>query len=171
MQMDMKVPPVSMLPGAGSRHKRVHRAAALQAPRCSAWLRLHLEIVMPRLQRLSMIAGLVLACVIAAGVAAPSPAEAAAKKGMRLWNLTGETLDRVELAPAGTGHFGRDQCRNDKDGEVDFDEELPITDVTPGSYDIRVRDVHGRTCLAKAVVVKAEGAFTVHEKDLVDCKP
>lgn len=106
----------------------------------------------------------VVACWAAAG-----PASAAAKKGMRLWNLTGETLDRVELAPAGTGAFGRNQCQNDKDGEVDFDEELPITDVAPGTYDVRIRDVHGRVCLARAVEVKASAAFAIHERDLVDC--
>lgn len=100
-----------------------------------------------------------------------SPALSAAKKGMRLWNLTGETLNRVELAPAGTTAWGRNQCQNDKDGEVDFDEQLPVTGIPPGRYDIRVRDVKGRTCTALNVEVKADSVFAVHEKDLTGCVP
>lgn len=115
--------------------------------------------------------GTVLALLGWGCAAAPSPAEAAAKKGMRLWNLTGETLDRVELAPAGSQRFGKNQCANDKDGEVDFDEQLPITDTAPGSYDVRVRDVKGRTCLARSVEIKADAVFPIHERDLVDCTP
>lgn len=117
--------------------------------------------------------GRLLGCglLLVAPLACAVPAEAAAKKGMRLWNLTGETLDRVELAPAGTRAFGGNQCQNDKDGEVDFDEELSITNVAPGLYDVRLRDVHGKVCLAKAVEVKANAAFAIHEKDLSDCSP
>jgi hypothetical protein len=109
---------------------------------------------------------LALPLVLAAG----APAFGAAK-GMRLWNLTGETLDRVELAPAGTLKWGRNQCANDDDGTVDFDEELPIRGVKPGRYDVRVRDVHGKTCIARNVEVKAKASFAVHEKDLADCTP
>lgn len=108
--------------------------------------------------------------VILAVILAVGPA-AAASKGMRLWNLTGETLNRVELAPAGTRTWSKNQCANDKDGEVDFDEELPITDIAPGRYDIRVRDVHGKTCIARNVDVKADAQVVIHEKDLVDCRP
>jgi hypothetical protein len=99
------------------------------------------------------------------------PAHAAGKKITQLWNLTGETLDRVELAPAGTTAWGRNQCANDKDGEVDFDEKLPITGIQPGRYDIRVRDVHGKVCIAKAVEVKEGETFVIHEKELVGCTP
>jgi hypothetical protein len=106
---------------------------------------------------------------VALAIGWPMPGYAAAKKGIRLWNLTGETLNSVELAPAGTTAWGRDQCQNDKDGEVDFDEQLPITDVVPGSYDVRVRDATGRTCIARKVEVKADAVFTIHEKDLTAC--
>ncbi len=51
---------------------------------------------------------------------------------MQFWNLTGETLSEVALAPAGTRDFGANQCANDKDGTVDFDENLAIKNVTPG---------------------------------------
>ena len=94
---------------------------------------------------------------------------AASKTGMRFWNLTGETLSEVSLAPAGTKNFGPNQCVNDKDGTVDFDEELAIKGVTPGRYDIRLKDVNGRVCFAKAVEVKADQTFSVQEKELIDC--
>jgi hypothetical protein len=100
-----------------------------------------------------------------------STAALAAPKGMRMWNLTGETLDRVELAPAGTQKWGKNQCANDDDGTVDFDEELPIKGIKPGRYDVRVRDINGKTCIARNVEVKANASFAVHEKDLADCTP
>jgi hypothetical protein len=93
----------------------------------------------------------------------------AAPKGIRLWNLTGETLDRVELAPAGTQKWGKNQCANDQDGTVDFDEHLPIKGVSQGRYDVRVRDVHGKVCVAKNVEVKAGAVFAIRENDLTDC--
>jgi hypothetical protein len=96
------------------------------------------------------------------------PASAAGRK-TQLWNLTGETLNRVELAPAGTTAWGKNQCANDKDGEVDFDEKLPITDTPAGRYDIRVRDSNGRTCVVRAVDVKDGETFVVHEKELTAC--
>ena len=94
---------------------------------------------------------------------------AATKKGMRFWNLTGETLSEVALAPAGTTDFGANQCANDKDGTVDFDEDVVVKGVKPGRYDIRMKDVSGRVCYAKSVDVKADATFSVHQKELVDC--
>ena len=99
------------------------------------------------------------------------PAQAASKKVTQLWNLTGETLNQVELAPAGTTSWGKNQCANDKDGEVDFDEKLPITGISAGTYDVRVRDVHGKTCVARGIDVKDGATFVVHEKDLTACSP
>ena len=93
----------------------------------------------------------------------------AAKKGIRFWNLTSETLAEVALAPAGSGTFGPNQCKNDKDGTVEFDEQLTIVGVTPGRYDIRTRDTKGRVCLAKNVEVKANDIFSLRDKDLSDC--
>ena len=99
----------------------------------------------------------------------PAAALAAGKKGVQFWNLTGETLSDVALAPAGTKDFGSNQCVNDKDGTVDFDENLLIKGVQPGRYDLRLKDVHGRTCFARNVDVKANETFSVRDKDLVDC--
>ena len=95
----------------------------------------------------------------------------AAKKSMRFWNLTGETLSEVSLAPAGTKAFGPNQCVNDKDGTVDFDEDLTIKDVKPGRYDVRLKDVKGRVCYARAIAVEADKTFSVSEKELTDCAP
>ena len=107
-------------------------------------------------------AGMVLLCV-------PGVALAASKKGTQFWNLTGETLTEVSLAPAGTTNFGPNQCANDKDGSVDFDEDLPVKGVTPGRYDLRLKDDKGRVCYAKAIEVKANDTFSVRDKELVDC--
>lgn len=98
-----------------------------------------------------------------------SAAFAVPKKGMRFWNLTSETLTEVSLAPAGTTSFGPNQCANDKDGSVDFDEQLPIKGIAPGLYDLRTKDDKGRICFARAVKVEADGVFSIRDKDLTDC--
>jgi hypothetical protein len=51
---------------------------------------------------------------------------------MQFWNLTGTTITKLYLAPAGTTKWGPDQCANDKDGSVDPDERLRLTGVTAG---------------------------------------
>ncbi len=112
--------------------------------------------------RIAMIVGVALLLM-------PQGAEAAKKKGMRFWNLTSETLVEVSLAPAGTGKFGSNQCLNDKDKSVDFDEDVAVTGILPGSYDIRTRDDKGRVCVAKAVAFKADDMVSIRDKDLTDC--
>ena len=91
----------------------------------------------------------------------------------RFWNLTGETISSLTLAPAGTETFGANQCANDKDGTVDNDERLRLTNLAPGRYDVRIKFQRGgRMCIAHDVVVKDGGkvAFTLEPKDLKDCK-
>ncbi len=95
---------------------------------------------------------------------------AAAAKATRLWNLTDNTITRLQLAPAGTTDFGPDQAKNDKDGTVDHDERLKITGVSTGSYDMRFTDAKGRTCTVKNLAVKEGDVFSVEEKQLLDCK-
>jgi hypothetical protein len=112
--------------------------------------------------KMPILAGIILLMMLA-------PAAAAAKKGMRFWNLTGETLTEVALAPAGTTGFGPNQCKNDKDGTVDFDEDLAIKGVSPGRYDLRLKDDKGRVCYARAVEVKADETFSVKDTELTDC--
>jgi hypothetical protein len=43
--------------------------------------------------------------------------------------------------------------------------------VAPGQYDVKLHDVHGRSCLVKKVTVKAGGkyAFSIGENELSDC--
>ena len=54
-------------------------------------------------------------------------AQAADPGVTRFWNLTGETITHLNMAPTGTTRWGPDQCRNDPDGTVDFDERLRST--------------------------------------------
>jgi len=64
-------------------------------------------------------------------------------------NLTRHTISEFYLAPTGTTNWGANQCKNDRDGTVDFDERLRITDTPPGLYDARLKDVSGRTCMVR----------------------
>jgi hypothetical protein len=93
----------------------------------------------------------------------------AADKPTRFWNLTTVTITSLSLAPAGTERWGRNQCENDRDGEVDPRERLPITGVAPGRYDVRMTDKGGRVCLARAVEVRDGAVFTLADKDLAEC--
>ena len=105
-------------------------------------------------------------CVVLAGLAVPV---LAADKPIRFWNLTAETNSELYLAPAGTGKFGPNQCLNDKDGTVETDEMLTVKDIQPGKYDVKLKDVAGRTCLISSVTVKAHDNFSVGEKQLKNC--
>jgi hypothetical protein len=87
----------------------------------------------------------------------------------RFWNLTRHTISEFHLAPAGTTDWGPNQCKNDKDGTVDPDERLRITGVIAGSYDAKLTDVSGRTCLVKNIKVEAGEIFSIEEKELTDC--
>jgi hypothetical protein len=98
-------------------------------------------------------------------------AASAERKGIRFWNLTSETQSDVSMAPAGTSAFGPNQCLNDKDRTVDVDEQLRITGITPGRYDIRLRDTNGRQCFARNVTVQQDAVFSLQDKDLSDCTP
>ena len=98
-------------------------------------------------------------------------AAGAAERPTRFWNLTRQTISEFQLAPAGSGKWGENQCRNDKDGTVDSDERLRITNITPGVYDARLKDVTGRTCLVRNINIKAGDIFSIEEKDLTSCTP
>ena len=87
----------------------------------------------------------------------------------RFWNLTRYTISEFQLAPAGTTNFGPNQCKNDKDGTVDHDERLRITGVEPGSYDAKLTDTSGRTCLVRNIKVEAGQIFSIEEKELTSC--
>jgi hypothetical protein len=90
---------------------------------------------------------------------------------MRFWNLTGATITKLYLAPAGTTKWGPDQCANDKDGSVHPDERLKLVDLSAGRYDVKLVDVSGRRCVVKDVTLQAgtSYAFSLSEADLKDC--
>jgi hypothetical protein len=102
-------------------------------------------------------------------LAATSSPALAAERPMRFWNLTRHTISEFYLAPAGTTKWGPNQCKNDKDGTVDFDERLRITGIESGRYDARIKDVSGRVCFARNINIRGGEVFSVEERDLVDC--
>jgi hypothetical protein len=87
----------------------------------------------------------------------------------RFWNLTLYAISDFRLAPSGTTDWGPNQCKNDKDGQVDADERLRITDVPAGTYDAKLKDVNGRTCIVRNVKVETGEIFSIGEKDLTSC--
>jgi len=93
----------------------------------------------------------------------------AAERPTRFWNLTHSTISEFQLAPAGTAKWGENQCKNDKDGTVDFDERLRVTGIESGRYDARIKDVSGRVCFARNINIRAGEVFSVEERDLADC--
>jgi hypothetical protein len=111
----------------------------------------------------------ILAALAAAAVFAP--VQAADRGGTRFWNLTGETIIHLSMAPAGTAQWGPDQCRNDSDGTVDFDERLRITGVASGHYDVRLVDKTGRSCIVTNIEVKTGAVFSIDKEALTDCTP
>jgi hypothetical protein len=110
---------------------------------------------------------LVLGLVLLAGV---SSAQAQQQRPIRFWNLTRHTVSELSLATAGTTTFGPNQCKNDKDGTVDPDERLRITGVTPGTYDVRLKDVSGRVCIVRGIKLEAGEIFSIEEKQLTSCE-
>jgi hypothetical protein len=90
---------------------------------------------------------------------------------MLFWNLTGETITKLYLAPAGTTKWSPDQCANDKDGSVDPDERLKLTGLVAGRYDVKLTDKSGRTCVIKDVTLETgtKYAFSLSEADLKNC--
>jgi len=94
---------------------------------------------------------------------------AADRKPTRFWNLTANTIVSLQMSPAGQQAWGRDQCENDRDHEVDHDERLRITGIEPGRYDVRFKDKTGRVCIVKNIEVKDGVIFSIEEKELTGC--
>ncbi|MEZ5900250.1 MAG: hypothetical protein AB7S74_00615 [Hyphomicrobium sp.] len=99
--------------------------------------------------------------------------KAAKKTKMKFWNLTGEDLVELYMAPAGTGKFGSNQTENEDEKVVGRDERLPLTGVTAGTYDVKIKDKAGRSCLVKNVDVRDTGpySFSLEADQLTDCTP
>jgi len=94
----------------------------------------------------------------------------AENKPTRFWNLTANTITALQMSPAGKQEWGINQCKNDRDGTVDHDERLRITDVSAGRYDVKFVDKAGRTCVVRDIDVKEGAVFTIEEKQLTDCR-
>lgn len=108
----------------------------------------------------------ILACVCGAAF---FPSLASAGPKTKFWNITGDTVVKFELAPAGTTNWGPDQCKNDADDSVDDDERLTVKDVASGTYDARLTYKDGGICLAKSVKIVEGKIFSIEKKELVDC--
>ena len=107
--------------------------------------------------------------VVTLVLVATSIAAIAQSRPTRFWNLTRHTILELHLAPAGSTDFGPNQCKNDKDGTVDPDERLRITGVASGTYDAKLKDVSGRSCLVRNIKVEAGEIFSIEEKELTAC--
>jgi hypothetical protein len=108
--------------------------------------------------------GATLALLLASSIAAAQD-----RRGIRFWNLTAETVKQLYLSPAGKDEWGPDQCKNDRDGEVDHNERLRIAGIEPGRYDVKLADVRGRLCIVRNVEIKDAAVFTIEEKQLTEC--
>jgi hypothetical protein len=95
---------------------------------------------------------------------------AAQQRPTRFWNLTNNTISEFYLAPTGTSDWGANQCKNDKDGAVDFDERLKISDLPAGIYDAKFTDTTGRTCAVQKIKIEPGAVFSIAEKDLTNCE-
>jgi hypothetical protein len=94
---------------------------------------------------------------------------AALAKDTRFWNLTANTIMSLQLSPAGKNDWGKNQADNDRDGSVDHDERLKITDTAPGVYDVKFVDETGRTCVVPNIEVRTGAIFTIEERSLKGC--
>lgn len=116
---------------------------------------------------------IMLACACATAALADDDDDKKVKSKMKFWNLTGEDIVELYLAPAGTDKFGPNQTKNDDDNKAERDERLPLTGLKAGNYDVKLKDKNGRACLVKNVEVKNGGpySFSLEADQLTDCKP
>jgi len=111
-----------------------------------------------------------IARLISAGLVSIFCASGAMAAGQtKFWNITGDTIVKFELAPAGSTNWGPDQCKNDKDDAVDDDERLLIKDVATGSYDARITFKNARVCAAKAISIEQGKIFSIEANQLKEC--
>ena len=115
---------------------------------------------------MTVFARAVAAFALVAGVGSTFAAD---RGSTQFWNLTGETITHLSMAPTGTAQWGPDQCRNDPDGSVDFDERLRITGVPTGRYDVKFTDRTGRSCVVTSVDIKAGTVFSIGNEALAHC--
>lgn len=107
--------------------------------------------------------------LVVVALIAPLASAFSAERPTRFWNLTHNTISEFQLAPAGSTQWGENQCKNDKDGTVDFDERLRVTGIESGRYDARIKDTSGRVCFVRNINIRAGEVFSIEERDLADC--
>jgi hypothetical protein len=107
--------------------------------------------------------------IVSAALALMHSGAQAQDKPIRFWNLTVYTVTALQMSPAGKDDWGINQCKNDRDGTVDHDERLRITNVSPGRYDVKIADKIGRVCIVRNIDVKEGTIFTIEEKQLTEC--
>lgn len=83
---------------------------------------------------------------------------------------TATTFTGVFFAKPGTQSWGANQALNDKDHAVDPSERLSLKDLTRSTYDLKLVDRKGRTCIRHDVDFSKETTFEVHDSDLTECK-
>ena len=112
-----------------------------------------------------MVARVILAALLVAQAASAS----AQTRPPRFWTLTKHTVKEFYLSKPGLDQWGGNQCENDKDGTVDVDERLRITNTPTGQYDAKIMDISGRVCLVRAIQITEGEIFSLEEKDLTNC--
>jgi hypothetical protein len=95
-----------------------------------------------------------------------SVAIAAEDDSLLFLNRVGESIVKLQLAPAGTTKWGPDQCQYEDDKSVENNEKIPLKGTAPGRYDIRFTDLKGRSCTVKNLEVKAGALVVLREKEL-----
>ena len=100
------------------------------------------------------------------GLSFACSAAMAAEDSMLFLNRVGETLVKLQLAPAGTTKWGPDQCSFEDDKSVENNEKIPLKEIVPGRYDVRFTDLKGRTCMVKNLEVKDGALVVLREAEL-----
>lgn len=119
-----------------------------------------------------LISALALAALGASAFADDDDDDKKAKKAkMKFWNLTGVDIVELHLAPAGSDKFGDNQTKNDDNNVSENDERLPLSGIAAGTYDVKLKDKNGRSCLVKNIEVRDTGpySFSLEADQLTDC--
>jgi hypothetical protein len=95
-----------------------------------------------------------------------SVAIAADDKPLLFLNRAGETMVKLQFAPAGTTKWGSDQTQYEDDKQVEHNEKITLRDVTPGRYDVRFTDIKGRSCTVKNLDLKPGTLVVIRQAEL-----
>ena len=84
-------------------------------------------------------------------------------------NRVGETIVKLQFAPARTAKWGLDQCQYEDEKSVRHNKKLALMGVRPGRYNVRFTDLKGRICTVRNLSVKAGDLVVLRENDLPPC--